>query len=81
MTEVKTIKDVDENTWSSFKSMAARDRQKLGLFFKTIVHNYEETQTDFWKDLLASPKILSDTDAADMQKAVRKLRKEYGFRK
>lgn len=40
----------------------------------------EKGLQDFWSVILKGEKILSDREAADMNKMVRRLRKEKGFR-
>ncbi len=80
MADVKTIKDVDEKTWAEFKSLAARNRLKLGVCFKLLIKEHEKTSKDFWKNLLDGEKIFSDKEAAEMKEVVKKIRNEYGFR-
>jgi len=81
MTEVKTIKDVSDETWTEFKGLAAHSGVKLGVFFKTLLESYEKKADTFWKDILEGKKILSDKEADEMKTAVLAVRKEYGFRK
>ncbi len=81
MSEVKTIKNVDENTWAEFKSLAAKNQVKLGMLFKTLVEEHERNSVAFWEDILGGEKILSDNEAEELQEVVHRLRKEYGFRK
>ena len=80
MTEVKTIKDVDAQTWAEFKSLAAKNKLKLGIFFKIILKEYEKTAKVFWKDILEGEKILSDKEADEIEDTVKRIRKERGFR-
>jgi hypothetical protein len=80
MAEVKTIKDIDEPTWAEFKSMAARNKTKLGMFFKTLVEEHKKTRSSFWSDILDGEKILSDKEAYEMKEVVKNLRKEKGYR-
>ncbi|HLC88544.1 MAG TPA: hypothetical protein VJG49_00765 [Candidatus Nanoarchaeia archaeon] len=80
MTEVKTIKDVDEDTWAEFKGYAARNKVKLGTFFKTLVTNYEKENASFWGKVLKGEKILSDKEAIGMEETSARIRKEPGFR-
>ena len=80
MSEVKTIKDIDDHTWGEFKGLAARNNVKLGVFFKTLVHYYEEDATTFWDMILKCEKILSDREAEDLQRHVQRQRREPGFR-
>ena len=42
MSEVKTIKDIDNETWHEFKDLAAQNNVKMGLLFKSMVHNYKK---------------------------------------
>ena len=80
MDGIKTIKGVGEDTWSSFKSLAAKNNLKMGKFFEKMVDEYAEKSEDFWDDILNCEKILSDKEAEDMLKAVRRVREDTGFR-
>jgi len=80
MSEVKTIKDIDNETWHEFKDLAAQNNVKMGLLFKSMVHNYKKNAEKTWHKILNSGKILSDEDAADLRQKSQKIRKEYGFR-
>ena len=77
---LKTIKSVDEETWARFKGLAVRKGTTMGTLLKSMVHDYEKQSKDFWDSVLHGEKILSDAEAQEMHKTVRKLRKEYGFR-
>ncbi|PIN75037.1 hypothetical protein COV18_04735 [Candidatus Woesearchaeota archaeon CG10_big_fil_rev_8_21_14_0_10_37_12] len=80
MTEVKTIKDVDEQAWAEFKSLAAKNNVKMGVFFKTMLNEYKKSTNTFWERILNGEKILSDKEADEMEKVVVAVRKEHGFR-
>lgn len=80
METVKTIKGVNEETWQEFKSMAARNNVKMGRFFEEIVEAYKNKANEAWNNILNSGKILSDEEAEDMLKVVKKIRSERGFR-
>ena len=80
MTTVKTIKDIDENTWFEFKSLAAKSRMKTGKFFEKLVEEYKNKTDATWDKILNAGKILSDKEAQDMENFVKKLRNERGFR-
>ena len=80
MTVVKTMKGINENTWFEFKSLAAKSKMKTGKFFEKLVEDYKSKTDDRWNVILNSGKILSDKEAEDMEKFVRELRKERGFR-
>ena len=81
MVEVKTIKDVDKGTWEEFKSFAAKNNVKLGIFFKTLVKEHKKNNTAFWDSILKNEKILSDKEADELEKSIKSIREEYGFRK
>lgn len=81
MAEVKTIKGIDEDTWSSFKSYAAKNNMKMGKLFEKMVNEYSEKSEEFWSDILSGEKILSDNEADDMNKIVCRSRQDKGFRK
>tara|TARA_Y100000310_G_scaffold344857_1_gene460046 strand:+ start:4276 stop:4518 length:243 start_codon:yes stop_codon:yes gene_type:complete len=78
---IKTIKGIDEYTWSKFKSLAARDNLKMGSLFARMVDDYDRHCEEFWDKILNTPKNLSDKEAEAMLKTVKKLRSDYGFRK
>ena len=81
MTEVKTIKGVDEDTWAEFKSMAAEKKKNMGELFEDMVKTYKETKTEEkWKEFFTVKEPLTEYEAEEMQKEVKKLRKESGFR-
>ena len=81
MSEVKTIKNVDEETWAEFKGLAARHKVKLGTFLKTIVKEHEKSSAFFWDKVLLGEKILSDKEAEELERFFRQVRKEHGFRR
>lgn len=80
MSSIKTIKGVDDETWSEFKSLAAKDKTKMGKFFEKMVVEYKKKSDGFWDDILKGPKIISDKEAKIMENAVQGVRKEHGFR-
>ena len=81
MPTVKTIKDVDQEAWLEFKSIAARNKMKMGKLFERIIEDYKEKSKSFWDEVLKGPPILSKKEADAMMDTVKNLRKEYGFRK
>lgn len=80
MAEVKTIKNVDERTWGEFKHLAARNEVKLETFFKSLVHSYERRNVIFWDKILNNEKILSDKEAEEIEKVIKRVRGKGGFR-
>lgn len=79
MSEVKTIKDVGDETWAEFKVLAAQNKVKLGTLLKTLIEEYKRKST-FWKEILEGDKILSHKEARELEKVIHAVRKEYGFR-
>ena len=73
MSSVKTIKGVDEETWSEFKSLAAKDSVKMGKLFEKMVVDYNKKSSEFWADILRGPKIISDAEAEAMEKTLKKI--------
>ena len=80
MGEVKTIKDVDEDSWSSFKSIAARNNMKMGKLFESMVEDYKEKSKYAWDKVLNPGYKISEKEAAYMEKTIRNIRKDIGFR-
>lgn len=77
---LKTIKSVDEETWIKFKTLAAKKNLTMSKLLASMVRDYERRADEVWDKILHSGKILSDNEAEDMHKMVRKMRKERGFR-
>jgi len=76
----KTIKDVDEKTWRKLKMLSAEENVKMGKLIGIIADTYVKSRTDIWSEILSGKKILSDSEAKEIEKVVKKLRKERGFR-
>ena len=72
MNSVKTIKGVDEEACSEFKSLAAKDSVKMGKLFEKMVVGYKKKSSEFWADILRGPKIISDAETEAMEKTVKK---------
>ena len=81
MPTVKTIKDVSEEDWLEFKSIAASNKMKMGKLFGRMVEEYKEKSNKFWDEILKGPAMLSKEEADAMIDSVKKIRNEYGFRK
>ena len=77
---VKTVKDVDDETWRKLKILSAEEDIKMGTLIKNMTESYIKTKEDVWDRILAGEKILSDVEADDIEKITKKLRKERGFR-
>jgi len=77
---LKTIKGINEESWSEFKSIAAKDGIKMGKLFEQMLEEYKKKSDEAWKFILSGKKILSDSEARDMKKIAEKSRREYGFR-
>ena len=80
MSTVKTIKDVDEEAWLEFKSIAVKNKIKMGRLFTKMVEEYKEKSKNFWSDILEGPPALSKEEADAMMENSKRIRKEYGFR-
>lgn len=74
------MKGIDEETWAEFKSLATKNKLKAGQFFEKLLAFYKENKELFWNDVLKGEKILSEAEADDLQKIVRRMRSEKGFR-
>ena len=81
MSEVRTIKDVDDDAWSSFKSIAAKNNMNMGKMFERLVYDYKENSEKFWDDILNPGYIISEKEAKYFEETVKKIREDHGFRK
>ncbi len=78
--ETKCIKDVDEETWKDFRALAVKNNIKMSILLKIMVNEFEKNSKDFWREILSRKKTLTDEEADDIEKIVKKMRKERGFR-
>lgn len=80
MPTVKTIKNVNEDVWLEFKSIAARNKMNMGKLFEDMVGEYKRKTKEFWDDILKGPPVISEEEAKAMEETTKRIRKEYGFR-
>ena len=78
---VKTIKDVDERTWSEIKSLSARHGMNMGKMLHIMVENYSQKSDEFWDAILSHDVLLSAKEERGLLDSVKKIRNEYGFRR
>jgi len=76
----KTIKDVDEDTWRKLKVLSAEQDMRVGKLLRNITENYIKKRNQVWAKILEGKKILSENEAREIEKVVKKLREEHGFR-
>ena len=81
MSNLKTVRNVNESTWAEIKAIAARHRVSIGALLDRMTKDYEKNSNETWSKILNPEKILSDKEANDINNAAVKLRKEYGYRK
>ncbi len=74
---VRTIKDIDEDSWATFKSLAAKNKMKMGDMFKEMIESYNNS----WNTVFNNNRIFSEKEAEEIKKIVASARKEKGFRK
>ncbi|MBI2106345.1 hypothetical protein HYT56_05935 [Candidatus Woesearchaeota archaeon] len=77
---LKTIKGINEESWAEFKSIAAKNKTKMGALFEKMLEEYKKKSEESWKKILNGKKMLTDKEADDILKIIEKTRKEYGFR-
>ena len=78
--EVRSIKNVDEETWKSFKVLATENNLKMSFLLKMMINEFKKNSKDFWRKILNGEKNLGESEADDMLKSILELRKEKGFR-
>lgn len=79
MSEAKNIKGIDEETWAEFKSLAAESKLKSADMFKVLVKNYKKEKSA-WDRILNHAPIFSEAEYVDIEKRMKELRKERGWR-
>ena len=55
--ETKCIKDVDEETWKDFKSLAIKNNMKMSILLKIMVNEFEKNLIEFRQSLIRSEVI------------------------
>ncbi len=80
MSEVKTIKGIDEDTWAEFKGISARNKVKAATMFKLLIEEYKSHTKHFWEEIFAHKPIFTPKEHAEIKKRVEEMRKEYGWR-
>lgn len=78
--ESRTIKGIGKDKWILFKTLASKKNLALGRLFETMVEDYAKRSDFVWKKVLSGERILSDKEAMELEKAVKEVRKERGFR-
>ena len=78
--EIRSIKDVDEETWKEFKALAAKNNLKMSLLLRMMINNFDKDSRDFWKNVLNRKKNLTEEEADKMMRITIESRKEKGFR-
>jgi len=78
--ETRSIKNVDEETWKKFKTMADKNNINMSDLLKIMIKKFEKESEKFWNEILNGQKNLSEDEAEKMMGIVRESRKEYGFR-
>lgn len=78
--ETKCIKNIEEETWKEFKTLAIKYNLNMGELLKRMIIKFNNNDKDLWNNILNRKKILSEKEAEDIEKITRKIRKERGFR-
>ena len=80
MSEIKTIKNIDDDTWASFKGLAARNKMRASAMFKVLVREYEKKTADFWDNIFKHKAVLSEKEYSEFENDLKRMRKEHGWR-
>jgi hypothetical protein len=78
--KVKTIKNVDDETWKLMKEAAKREKLKMGALLKEMISEHKTKPAKAWNIILNGKPLLTEREAIEMLKTVAKLRKESGYR-
>ncbi len=71
---------MDEETWKILKDLSNRRKLKMGSVLKYAVREYASKSDKKWLGIIPAKPILTDEEAEDMLKLVKKIRKERGYR-
>lgn len=77
---MKTIKNVDEITWQILNMLAKKKKVKIATLLCYMASEYEKLELAGLKQFVPEKPIISAKEAEELEKAVKGLRKGYGFR-
>ncbi|MBS3072323.1 hypothetical protein J4477_00635 [Candidatus Pacearchaeota archaeon] len=78
--EIKTIKNVNEETWREFIVIVAKNNVKMSALLKMMVKEFEKNNKNFWNEILNGEKLMTDREAEEMKRITVNIIKEKGFR-
>jgi len=78
--KIKTIKNIDEQTWKNFKVLSTKMGISMGILLKIMTKEFEKNNEKFWNSIFDKEKYLSNKEAEEISKLSKNLRKEKGFR-
>ncbi len=75
------IKNINGESWRTFKAESAKHSMKMGEFFSELVEEHKERcNKSTLKDLLFSKKTLTEEDAKNIRESMREFRKGFKSR-
>ena len=74
--KVRSIR-IEDETWKAIKELAERRKVKIATLLKLLVENYKRIER---KKIIPEKPILSESEAKDLLKITKELRKELGYR-
>jgi hypothetical protein len=77
---VKTVRNIKEETWQEIKTEAAKRSMNMNDYFDHMLKSSKKYEKLIWDHVLHPPKNLTNKEAEEMKKHVKKLRSEKGFR-
>ena len=80
LVSIKTIKNVDEETWRMLKELAKKRKLKMGGLLREITSEYKKKPSDSWSKILKTKPSITLKEAEIMLVAIAKIRKEDGYR-
>ena len=81
MDTVKTIKNIDDETWYKLKGLSVKNRTTIGRLLKKMINEYEQKSKNSWDKIMSYKGTLTDKQAEELLQNIKKERKEFGFRK
>jgi len=81
MANLRTIRNIDDETWDELKGLSKRYRTPIGRLIGRMIKGYKMKGSSVWDMVLKHETLLSKDEAKKMHDVVKKLRSEYGFRK
>ncbi|MCJ7450316.1 MAG: hypothetical protein MUP58_01095 [Candidatus Nanohaloarchaeota archaeon QJJ-9] len=78
---IRSIKNVDEKTWKTFKAEATKHGMTMGEFLTRLVSEHRKREKrNNWDEILSYKESITKKEAEEIKRKAEKLRKDFKTR-